>query len=112
MEQHTDVVILPVEQPVLDLLAEKFKTSTYTIKPGDYKSVTSPIRTLGDWTCILIRKDLPEDLAFAVNKALWEGRDYIGGIIKDFSALSPKTALPQGIEAHPGSVAFWKSLNK
>ncbi len=48
MEQHTDVVILPMEQRVLDLLGEKFKTSTYVIKPGDYRSVTSPIHTLGD----------------------------------------------------------------
>lgn len=112
MEEHTDVVILPVEQRVLDLLAEKFKTSTYTINPGDYKCVKEPVNTLGDWTCILVRKDLPADLVFAVNKALWEGRGYISGVIKDFGGLSPATALPKGLEAHPGSVEFWNSLDK
>lgn len=112
MEQHTEVVILPVEQPVLDLLSEKFKTSTYTIKPGDYKCVTEPVSTLGDWTCILVRKDLPDDLVFAVNKALWEGRDYISGVIRDFGGLNPATALPVGLEAHPGSVKFWNSLKR
>ncbi|CAK7070045.1 MAG: hypothetical protein DELT_01826 [Desulfovibrio sp.] len=112
MEQHTEVVILPVEQKVLDLLSQKFKTSTYTIEPGDYKCVKEPINTLGDWTCILVRKDLPEDLVAAVNKALWEGRDYISGVIKDFGGLSPDTALPAGLEAHPGSVTFWNSLKK
>lgn len=112
MEQHTDVVILPVEQKVLDLLSDKFKTSTYVIEPGDYKTVTKPIHTLGDWTCILVRKDLPNDLVFAVNKALWEARDYIAGVIKDFGGLSPDTALPKGLEPHPGSVEFWNSLGK
>ena len=110
MEQHTEVVILPVEQRVLDLLTQKFKTSTYTIKPGDYKNVTKPINTLGDWTCILVREDLPEDLVFAINKSLWEGRSYIGGVISDFNGLSPETALPAGLAAHPGSVKFWKSI--
>lgn len=112
MEQHTEVVILPVEQNVLDLLSQKFKTGTYTIKPGDYKCVKEPVNTLGDWTCILVRKDLPKDLVFAVNKALWEGRDHISDVIEDFGGLSPATALPKGLEAHPGSVAFWNSLSK
>jgi len=112
MEQHTEVVLLPVEQPVLDLLSDKFKTSTYTIQPGDYACVTTPIKTLGDWTCILVRKDFPADLVSAINKALWEGRDYISGVIKDFGGLSPHTALPKGLEAHPGSVEFWNSLGK
>lgn len=112
MEEHTEVVILPVEQHVLDMLSEKFKTSTYTIAPGDYKCVKEPVNTLGDWTCILARKDLPADLVFAVNKALWEGRDYISGVIKDFGGLSPVTALPKGLDAHPGSVEFWNNLNK
>lgn len=110
MEQHTDVVVLPVEEHVLDLLAEKFKTSTYTIKTGDYKCIKEPVKTLGDWTCILVRKDLPNDLVFAINKALWDGRDYISGVIKDFGGLSPATALPQNLEAHPGSIEFWNSI--
>lgn len=112
MEQHTGVVVLPVDQKVLDLLAEKFKTGTYIIEPGVYESVKESVRTLGDWTCILIRKDLPDSLAFAVSKALWEGRDYIANVIKDFGGLSPETALPAGLEVHPGAEAFWKTLNK
>lgn len=93
-------------------MADKFKTGTYTIKPGDYKSISHPVTTLGDWTSILVRKDLPEDLVYEVTKTLWESRSYIAGIIKDFGGLSPQTALPEGVEAHPGSVKFWKALNK
>lgn len=112
MEQHTDVLILPVEQKTLDLLAEKFKTNTYVIKSGVYKSVQKPIHTLGDYTCIVIRKDLPDDLAFAAMKALWENRDYIAGVIKDFGQLSPKTAVPKGLPMHPGAAAFWAQLKE
>ena len=111
MEQHIDVVILPMEQRVLDILAEKFKTSTHVIEPGYYKGVKSPILTLSDWTCILVRKDLPKDLVFAANKALWEEVNNISSVTSDFKRLSPQTALPKGLEAHPGSVEFWKTLS-
>lgn len=110
MQEHTEVLILPVRQDILDLLSEKFKTHTYTIKPGDYQGVAEPIKTLGDYTCIIVRKDLPDDLVFAVNKALWEQKDYIASIIADFGILSPDTALPAGLPAHPGSVKFWGGL--
>jgi TRAP transporter TAXI family solute receptor len=112
MEQHTDVVILPVEQSTLDTLAAKFKTGTYTITPGTYRCVKQPVTTLGDWTCILVRKDLPADLVAAVNKALWEKREYISDVIKDFGGLSPTTAIPKGLAAHPGSVMFWENFTK
>ena len=68
MEQHTDVVILPVEEDVLKHLEEKFKTGTHVIEPGKYKSVTKPVRTLGDWTCILVRKDLPKDFVYEATR--------------------------------------------
>ncbi|MDR2605269.1 MAG: TAXI family TRAP transporter solute-binding subunit [Desulfovibrio sp.] len=112
MEQHTGVVVLPVDQKVLDLLQQKFKTHTFTIDPGVYKSVPNPVKTLGDYTCLLIRKDLPDDLVFAVAKALWENKKAIADVVVDFNALSPDTALPQGLPAHPGAQAFWHNLAK
>lgn len=110
MEEHTEVCILPVGQKVLDLLSDKFKTSSYTIMPGVYKSVTVPMQTLGDYTSLIVRKDLPQDLVYAINKALWENREYIAGFIEDFGKLSPQTALPVGLAHHPGSGRFWHSL--
>ena len=43
MEENTEVTVLPIDPKVLDLLSQKFKTHTYVIAPGTYKSVTSPI---------------------------------------------------------------------
>ncbi len=112
MEGHTEVVILPVDQKVLDLLAEKFKTGTYVIKPGDYKSITAPVNTLGDYTSLVVRKDLPDDLVYALCKSLWENKDDIAKVIRDFGTLSPRTALPKGLPVHPGAAAFWKEAGK
>ena len=110
MEEHTELVVLPLDQKVLDMLSEKFKTGTYIIEPGDYRSVSRPITTLGDYTSIVIRKDFPDELVYAINKALWENRSYISGVISDFGGLSASTALPVGLPTHPGSVKFWDEV--
>lgn len=111
MEEHTDVIVLPLERTVLELLAQKFKTDVYTIQPGVYKSITSPVTTLSDWTCLMTRKDLPESLVYEFSKSLWENRDDVAAVIKDYGQLSPETALPAGLPVHPGARKFWTELN-
>jgi len=110
MEKHTDVLVLPIEQQVLDFLEKRFRTSTYVIQPGLYASVTSPIATLGDSTCIIIRKDLQDALVFEIAKALWENKGILIDAVKDFQSFSTKTVMPPGFEIHPGAKKFWDSV--
>lgn len=110
MENHTDVRILPISAEVLAKMTEKVGTTTYTIDPGDYKSVTAPLQTLGDYTCLVVRKDLPDDLVYAITESLWKNKAYIAKNTEDFGLLQPETALPPTLPAHPGSVRFWKGL--
>jgi TRAP transporter TAXI family solute receptor len=110
MEKHTEVVVLPIDQNVLDLLEKKFKTRTYTIMPGLYTSVTTPIATLGDSTCLIVRKDLPDGFVFEIAKALWENKADLVDAVKDMQALTAKTAIPSGFAIHPGAKKFWGSV--
>ncbi len=110
VEQYTDLVVLPISVKVLRALQAKLHTNTYTIKPGTYSSITKPITTLGTYTSLVVRKDLPTDLVYSINKIIWENRESIGRGMKDFSLFSPETALPQEIKAHPGSIKFWQEL--
>jgi len=87
-----------------------YGTTTFTINPGTYKSVTVPIKTIGDYTCIVIRKDLPDSLVYELNKALWANRDSLAMAVGDIAELNPKEALPAGLPSHAGSVQFWKSV--
>lgn len=112
METHTHVRVLAVEPAILDKLAKLFGTSTYVIEPGDYVGVHEPITTLGDYTSLVVRKDLPDDLVYAINQALWKNRGYISKVIEDFGQLSPKTALPTDLPVHPGSLRFWKEVQQ
>ena len=112
IEEHTDVMILPIDKKVLDKLSAKFKTGSYTIKAGAYKSAKKPILTLGDYTCIIVRKDFPNDLVSEIARTLWDDREKITKAVADFGGLSAATAVPKGLPVHPGAANFWKSLPK
>ncbi|MCL2123216.1 MAG: TAXI family TRAP transporter solute-binding subunit [Desulfovibrionaceae bacterium] len=110
MEKHTDVIVLPVDQHVLDLLAKKFKTSIYTIMPGLYKSVQMPVTTLSDAACLIVRKDFPDDFVFEISKALWDNKASLVEAVADFQTFSPGNAMPPGFDVHPGAKKFWDSV--
>ena len=110
IESKLPIVILAVEQKALDAVAAAYGTTTHTIEPGIYGSVTTPTKTLGDFTCIVIRKDLPESLVFALNQAMWNNKKALAEAVKDMQELDPKIALPTGVPSHIGSQKFWKSV--
>lgn len=107
IEKHIEVLILPIGKNVLDTLASKFKTGTYVIRPGMYACAKAPIDTLGDYTCIIVRKDFPEDLVYEITKTLWKNKGVVEKAVADFGALSPETAVPKGLPIHPGALRFW-----
>jgi TRAP transporter TAXI family solute receptor len=108
IESQVPVVILPVEDASLKALADAYGTVTFTIEPGVYKSVTKPTNTVGDYTCVVIRKDLPETLVYELTKAMWENKKTLAMAVKDMDELDPKVAVPAGVAVHPGAGKFWK----
>ena len=113
IESQLDIVLLPVGQEALDKLSDAYGTVTLTIDPGIYKSVpegAEPVKAVGDYTCIVIRKDLPESLVYELNKAIWEHKDSLIAAVRDMAELEPSIALPDKVPAHEGSVKFWSGL--
>lgn len=108
IESTTNIVILPVEDKALKALADAYGTVTFTVDPGIYKSVTKPVKTVGDYTSIVIRKDLPEDLVYDLCKAMWANKANLAKAVKDIDELSPAIAVPKGVPVHPGATKFWK----
>lgn len=110
MENAADLLILPVERDALDVLGKKFKTGTYTVNPGDYKSVKSAVTTLGDYTVLITQKSLPEDFVYKLAETLWNTRAMVSDTIRDFGALAPEKAMPEGLDVHPGAARYWNEL--
>ncbi len=73
IENQIDVVLLPVSQEAINKLAEAYGTTVLEIEPGIYKSLpknSKPVKTVGDYTCIVVRSDLPKNLILALKEVL------------------------------------------
>lgn len=108
IESNTNIVVLPVDDKALKALSDAYGTVTFTVDPGIYKSVTKPVKTVGDYTCIVIRKDLPDDLVYDLCKTMWGNKANLAKAVKDIDELTPKLAIPSGVPIHPGAARFWK----
>lgn len=110
IESQTEVVILPVDEKARQAMTDAFGTVTFDIEPGIYKSVTTPVPTIGDYTCIIVRNDLSDDLAYKLAEAVWKNKADLAKGVKAVEELNPKEAIPAVVPAHPGAVKFWKSV--
>lgn len=108
IESQTDIVILPVDEKARKAMSESLGTTTFNIDKDVYKSVTGDVPVVGDYTCIVVRGDLPDDLVYSMAKALWENKDDIAKSVKDISELNPDEATSKGISTHPGALKFWE----
>ncbi len=109
IESQTDVVILPLEQETLDKVADVFGTTTFTVDPGIYKSVTEePVKVIGDYTCIVVRNDLDDDVVYDLCKVMLQEQDALAKGVIDIAELDPKTAAATPpTTTHPGAAKFW-----
>lgn len=110
IESRVPVAILGVEQEALDAVTAAYGTTTHTINTGIYQCVTEPVKTVGDFTSIVIRQDLSEELVFELAKALWAHKQDLAHAIKDMDELQPDMAVPANLPTHAGAVRFWESV--
>ncbi|MBQ6775645.1 MAG: TAXI family TRAP transporter solute-binding subunit [Synergistaceae bacterium] len=113
IEDNIDIVLLSVGQEALDKLSEAYGTVTLEIEPGTYKALpegAKPVKAVGDYTCIVVRKDLPESLVYELNKSIWENKSALAEKFPDMNELAKATALPERVPAHDGSVKFFGDL--
>ncbi|MDO4559599.1 MAG: TAXI family TRAP transporter solute-binding subunit [bacterium] len=110
IESKADIVCLPVDDSALKALSDAYGTVTFTIDPGIYKSVKKPVKTVGDYTCIVVRNDIPDTLAYDLCKTLWENKANLAKAVKDIDELTPQIAVPQGVPTQAGALKYWKEL--
>ena len=108
LTQHIPITILQVDVSAIDNFSKNFGMYAYTIPAHRYTGQDRPVTTLGDYTTIIVRKDFPDDLVYAITKVMFDNKKFVAQTIHDFGALSPKTAISNDAFLHPGAALFWK----
>ncbi len=112
LQNYTKFTALPITEKVLDEMAKRFKFGTHVISPHVYKGITEPVTTLRDYTCLVVRKDLPDDLVNEILTSLWNHKENLAEKMIEFRNYSADTAVPEGIALHPGARKFWNRFQE
>ena len=112
IESQTDIMILPVDEKARKAMSSAYGTTTFNVDKSVYKSVTGDIPVVGDYTCIVVKKNLSDSLVYDLSKALWENRNNIAEAVKDVGEMKAEEAVSSGIASHPGAEKYWKEAVK
>jgi TRAP transporter TAXI family solute receptor len=86
---------------------------TLTIPAGAYPGQGEPVVSLGSWSFILARPDLPEDTAYRLARALHRGEGALGARLpqaRETTAANTVAAAPRPDLIHPGARRLFREL--
>ena len=81
------------------------------IPAGAYEGVTEDVPTLGIVTVLVISKDVPEDVAYNMTKALWDNHDQFVSVRTVWNTVRLEDALRgAAIPIHPGAQRYYDEM--
>lgn len=81
------------------------------IPAGTYKGQDKDVETVAVQACLVARRDLPEDVAYAITKAIFENLEAIGQAHHKGKSITLKQALDgMTLDIHPGALKYYKEV--
>jgi TRAP transporter TAXI family solute receptor len=110
-----DILLIPVEPVMADKIVKKYPYYVkITIPAKTYPKVDSDILCLGDSNVLIANKQMEDEVAYKIVKAIYEnvdkGKWALINIHPIASQLTPKNAVNSPIELHPGAIKYFKEV--
>lgn len=105
--------LLPIEPEQMKKIQELEPGLMATVIPQDaYKGLPGDIPATGTVTCIVINKDVPDDVAYNIVKELYANWSVLASVKKQAIENSkPEKALSgANIPVHPGALKYYKEM--
>jgi TRAP transporter TAXI family solute receptor len=108
-DQADTIVFGLSDTDIAAVLAKLPALSPTTIPPGTYKGQTIGIKSFSAWNFVVANKDLPDDVAYAITKAVLSATDPKSEIYPTASATRAANAANNRIlPFHPGALRFYR----
>ncbi|BBK40345.1 C4-dicarboxylate ABC transporter substrate-binding protein [Allostella vacuolata] len=99
------------DEEIKQIMAKAPYVAPFTIKAGTYKQQTVDNKTLSMWNFGIAHKTLPEDLAYAITKAILENN---ARMVQTHSAavdtLAKNATTNRFLPFHPGAARYYKEI--
>lgn len=106
-----DANLVNVTGPAVDKLIEENPYYAKAIIPGGmYAGNDDDVETFGVKATFVTSADVPDDMVYAVVKAVFDNFDRFKGLHPAFANLTPEAMVSEGNSAplHPGAVKYYK----
>jgi len=86
---------------------------TLTVPAGAYRGQEAPVTSVGSWSFVLTRRDLPDDVAYRLARALHRGEADLGERLaqaRETTAANTVAAAPRLDLLHPGALRYFREM--
>jgi len=107
---HADAIVFGLSGIELEAMLERLpQLSATIIPPGTYRGQTAKIRSVAAWNFVVANKDLPDDTAYAITKAVLSATDPKSQIYPTAAGTLARNAVwNRVVPFHPGAMRFYK----
>ncbi len=105
--------IAPTAEEIAKMRAKHAFLKPMTIPAGSYPSQTADINSLGSWSFILTRVDLPDDVAYRLARTLHGAESAFCKKLKqacETTAANTVAAVPDIALIHPGVMKYFREI--
>ena len=82
-----------------------------TMPANSWNGQTEDVETVCGCECLVVSKDVPDDVVYAFTKAICENKDYLVSLVPAMSYFEPSEAWQPdfcGVELHPGAEQYFR----
>jgi len=105
--------IAPVPDEVAQILAKHTFLKPLTVPAGAYPGQTEAVNSVGSWSFVLARPDLPDDVGYRLAKALHQGAEMLAAKLdqaKETTAANTAAAAPDPALIQPGVARYLREI--
>lgn len=107
-----DMVDIQMSEETMKALCEQ-GYDYVTVPAGTWKGQDVDILTVGSQQCIIVSADMPDDVAYAITKALCENTDILVNASAVLGNFNPEVAGSKaltGCDLHPGAAKYYEEM--
>jgi hypothetical protein len=104
--------IAPSAEQIKQILKKHPHLKTMSVPAGSYRGQDVMVNSVGLWSLILVRPDLPDDLAYAVARAIHSGEEAMLTRLEQGGYTTAENTVAQvpAARLHPGVVRYFREL--
>ncbi len=103
------IVLVPFTDEEMKKVTAKIAAySAFSVPPGIYRGVDKPVQTPTLWNLLVVHREMDEDVAYRLIKALFDFRESLESISQVARFIVPESAASIGsLPLHPGAKRYY-----